>query len=330
MSPTRWGIVAAGSICNDFVDCLNNLPRDEHQVVAVAGRNFDNAKKFAQLHRIDKVYSSYEDIAKDPNVEVAYVGSLHPDHYPTMKMLLDHGKHILCEKPLTMNRRDTEDICRMAKGKKLFLMEALWSRFLPTYKHMEDLLSNGTIGDVRYVHCTYGHPMQHLRRVFVKELGGSVLLTLGSYSTNIALQVFGAERPVKISGCGDVTPEGVDQTVAVAMEFSGGRLATFALSGIVNLPGAAEIFGSKGKITLHRPFMAPTCVESPAGKFEIQLPVPSVALNRPNTSGLRYEAEEVRRCLSAGLLESPKMTHQDSLLIAGILDDILQQIGVQH
>ncbi|XP_049271534.1 trans-1,2-dihydrobenzene-1,2-diol dehydrogenase [Rhipicephalus sanguineus] len=329
MAPTRWGIVAAGAICNDFVDCLNNLPRDEHQVVAVAGRNLDNAKKFAELHRISKVYSNYEDIAKDPDVDVAYIGSLHPDHYPTMKVLLENGKHILCEKPLTMNSRDTKDICRMAKEKKLFLMEALWSRYLPTYKHMEELLKNGTIGDVRYVHSTFGYPMENQSRMFSKELGGSVLLTLGNYCVNIVLQVFGGERPVKISACGDLSPQGTDKGVAVAMEFSGGRLATFALSGVVKLPGVAEIFGKKGKITVHPPFHAPSCVESPAGKFEIQFPQPSVPLNFPNSSGLRYEAEEVRRCLREGLLESPKMTHHDSLLIAEIFDEIFKQIGVQ-
>lgn len=330
MAPTRWGIVAAGRICNDFADCLNNLPRDEHQVVAVAGRDVENAKKFAELHRINKVYSTYEALARDPDVEVAYVGSLHPDHYPTLKLLLENGKHILCEKPLTMNRRDTEDICRIAKEKKLFLMEALWSRFLPSYKHMEELLRNGTIGEVRYLHSTFGYPMGKLSRVFIKKLGGSVLLTLGNYCANIVLQVFGAERPVKISACGDLAPEGVDQAVAVAMEYSGGRLATFALSGIVKLPGTAEIVGTKGKITLHPPFHAPTCVESPAGKVEFQLPPTSVPHNFPNTAGLRYQAEEVRRCLREGLLESPKMTHQDSLLIAEMLDEILKQVGVEY
>ncbi|KAL1482497.1 hypothetical protein MTO96_033754 [Rhipicephalus appendiculatus] len=329
MAPTRWGIVAAGRICNDFVDCLNNLPNDEHQVVAVAGRNLENAKKFAQLHRINKVYSNYEDIAKDPDVDVAYVGSLHPDHYPTMKFLLENGKHILCEKPLTMNRRDTEDICRMAKEKKLFLMEALWSRYLPTYKHLDELLKNGTVGEVRYVHSTFGYPMDKLNRVFIKELGGSVLLTLGNYCASLVFQVFGAERPVKISACGDLTPQGTDTAVAVAIEFSGGRLATFALSSAVKLPGVAEIVGRKGKITLHPPFHASTCVESPAGKFEIQLPPTSVPHNFPNTSGLRYQAEEVRRCVREGLLESPKMTHHDSLLIAEMLDEILKQIGVE-
>ncbi|KAH6931023.1 hypothetical protein HPB50_021334 [Hyalomma asiaticum] len=318
MAPTRWGIVAAGRICNDFVDCLNNLPREEHKVVAVAGRDVDNAKKFAQLHHIEKVYSSYEDIAKDPEVEVAYVGSLHPDHYPTMKLLLEHGKHILCEKPLTMNRRDTEAICRMAKDKKLFLMEALWSRYVPTYKHMEEILSNGIIGEVRYVHSTLGYP--NLSHLFCKELGGSVLLMLGSYCANIVLQVFGAERPVKISACGDVSPQGTDTAVAVAMQFSGGRLATFALSGVFELPGVAEIFGKKGKITLNSPFYAPTCVESPAGKFEIQLPSPTVPLNFPNSSALRYEAEEVRRCLRAVRSSLIKAQHNTVLSCNQVLN----------
>ncbi|XP_077524402.1 trans-1,2-dihydrobenzene-1,2-diol dehydrogenase-like isoform X2 [Amblyomma americanum] len=301
MAPTRWGIVAAGRICNDFADCINNMPREEHQVVAVAGRDWENAKRFGELHRIARVYATYEELSRDPDVDVAYVGSLHPDHYPTMKLLLEHGKHVLCEKPLTMNSRDTEEICQLAKEKKLFLMEALWSRFLPSYKHVEEAIKTGAIEDVRYVHSTFGYPMGSLSRVFRKDCGGSVLLTLGSYTANLVLQAFGGERPVKISAYGELAPEGVDQADAVVMEFSGGRLATFALSGVVKLPGRGEIVGTKGTITLHDPFHAPTCVEAPSGKFEMQLPPTTVAHNFPNTAAMRYEAEEVRRCLREDL-----------------------------
>ncbi|XP_075749237.1 trans-1,2-dihydrobenzene-1,2-diol dehydrogenase-like [Rhipicephalus microplus] len=140
-------------------------------------------------------------------------------------------------------------------------MQALWSRYLPTYNHMEELPKKGTIEEVRYVHFTFGYTMEHQPRMFMKELGGSVLLTLGNYCVNIVLQVFGGERPVKISACGDLSPQGTDQGVAVSMEFSGGRLAMFTLSGVVKLPGVAEVFGRKGKITIHPPFHAPTCVE---------------------------------------------------------------------
>lgn len=257
--------MAAGRISNDFVAALSTLPREEHEVVAVAGRNFENAKKFAKLHAISKVYPTYEELARDPEVEVAYVGSLHPDHYPTMKLLLENGKHVLCEKPLTMNRQDTEDICRIAKDKKLFLME-----------------------------------------------------------------VFGAELPLKISAVGELAPEGVDQHVAAVMEFSRGRLATFAVSGLVRLPSRAEIVGTKGTITLHPPYFASTCIETPAGKIDTPFPTVSVPLNFPNTTGLRYQAEEVRRCLREGMLESPVMTHRDSVLIAEILDEVLKQVGVEH
>ncbi|XP_077563923.1 trans-1,2-dihydrobenzene-1,2-diol dehydrogenase-like [Haemaphysalis longicornis] len=330
MAQTRWGIVAAGRISNDFVAALSTLPREEHEVVAVAGRNFENAKKFAKLHGISKVYPTYEELARDPEVEVAYVGSLHPDHYPTMKLLLENGKHVLCEKPLTMNRQDTEDICRIAKDKKLFLMEGLWSRHLPTYKHMADALNNDVIGEPRYVHSSHGYPMQGLERVFRKDLGGSVVLTLANYCANLALQVFGAELPLKISAVGELAPEGVDQHVAAVMEFSRGRLATFAVSGLVRLPSRAEIVGTRGTITLHPPYFASTCIETPAGKIDTPFPTVSVPLNFPNTTGLRYQAEEVRRCLREGLLESPVMTHRDSALIAEILDEVLKQVGVEH
>lgn len=330
MAPTRWGIVAAGRISNDFVAALSTLPREEHQVVAVAGRNFANAKQFAKLHGISKVYPTYEELARDPEVEVAYVGSLHPDHYPTMKQLLENGKHVLCEKPLTMNRQDTEDICRRAKDKKLFLMEGLWSRHLPTYKHMADALSGEVVGEPRYVHSSHGYPMRGMERVFRKDLGGSVVLTLANYCVSLALQVFGAELPIKISAVGELAPEGVDQHVAAVMEFSGGRLATFAVSGLVRLPSRAEIVGTKGTITLHPPFLASTCIETPAEKIETPFPTVSVPLNYPNTAGLRYQAVEVRRCLLEGLLESPVMTHKDSMLIGTILDEVLKQVGVDR
>lgn len=330
MAPTQWGIVAAGRISNDFVVALSTLPREDHQVVAVAGRNFENAKKFGERHGISKVYATYEELARDPDVEVAYVGSLHPDHYPTMKLLLESGKHVLCEKPLTMNCRDTEEICKIAREKKLFLMEALWSRYLPAHLQMEEAIKSGLIGEPRYVHSTMGGPIRGFGRVYRKELGGSVLLDIGCYCTSLALQVFGAETPLKVSAHGELGTEGVDQHVAVVMEFNGGRLATFAVSGLVKMPCKAEIVGTKGAITLHPPFHATTCIEMPSGKVDSPLPRGPSRLNFVNSTGMRYEAEEVRRCLREGLLESPRMTHKDSALVAGILDQILKQVGVQY
>ncbi|CAN7938503.1 unnamed protein product, partial [Ixodes hexagonus] len=247
--PTRWGIVSAGRICNDFVVVLTTMPREDHQVVAVAGRGFENAQNFAALHNIPKVYSSYEELAQDPDVEVAYIGSLHPDHRDSIKLMLEHGKHVLCEKPLTMNVKQTEEVIRLAAEKKLFLMEAIRSRFLPVYRELHRELESGSIGEPRYIHVTGGYDMRHLARVFQKSLGGSVLLTLGTYCFSLIMRVFGEDVPRKMVAVGDVIEgEGVDQACAVSMEFGNGRLANFALSSILKLPTTAEIVGTKGTI----------------------------------------------------------------------------------
>ncbi|XP_065302167.2 trans-1,2-dihydrobenzene-1,2-diol dehydrogenase-like [Dermacentor albipictus] len=329
-NPTRWGVVGAGRISHDFVVCLRSMSPEEHKVVAVAGRNFEKAKQFADLHSISKAYSSYEELALDPDVEVAYVGSLHPDHYTTSRMLLESGKHVLCEKPLTSSRKDTEALCEVAKEKGLFLMEALWSRFLPSYRRLQEELERGSIGEPRYVHVTAGYPMQGLQRVFRKELGGSAVLTMGTYTTNLILQAFGPEFPVKITASGDFTDEGVDTVVAGTVIFSGGRLATFAMSSIFNMPSTAEIVGTNGTITLDPPSPSPRGMQTPAGRMDFPFPPVSMPLIYEFSAGLRYEAEEVRSCLLRGAKESPLMTHKDSILIASVLDEILKQIGVKY
>ncbi|XP_077524634.1 trans-1,2-dihydrobenzene-1,2-diol dehydrogenase-like [Amblyomma americanum] len=324
--PTRWGIVGAGRISHDFVVCLRSMSPDTHKVVAVAGKNYKNAKRFSDLHAIGKSYSTYKELASDPNVDVAYVGVLHPDHYATARMLLEGGKHVLCEKPLTSCRRDTEALCGMAREKGLFLMEALWTRFVPAYRRMLEELEQGAIGDPRYVHVTVGYPMHGLQRVFCKDLGGSVVLTMGTYCAHLALQVLGPEPPVRITASGDFTSEGVDTVVAGTMEFSGGRLATFAMSSVFHMPSKAEIVGTKGIITLDPPSASPPGLETPTGRVDLPFPPVFMPLNYELSSGLRYEAEEVRSCLIRGLKESPLMPHKDSVLIASMLDEILLQL----
>lgn len=326
--PTRWGVVGAGRISNDFVVCIRSMSSEEHQVVAVAGRNFENAQRFGELHGIAKVYSDYEELARDADVDVAYVGNLHPDHYATVSMLLEHGKHVLCEKPLTSSCQDTEQVCRKAQERQLFLMEALWTRFVPAFKRMREALAAGEIGNPRYVHVTIGYPMQGLERVFRKDLGGSAVLTMGTYCANAILEVFGPEVPTKITASADFNDEGVETTVAGTMCFSGGRLATFAMSSVFDMPSSVEIAGTSGIITLHPPSASPVGIDTPSGRLEMPFPPLSAPVYYKFSSGLRYEIEEVRSCLLQGLTESPLMSHKDSVLIASVLDKILQEIGV--
>lgn len=161
----NWGIVAAGKISNDFVTAVATLPDTDHRVVAIAARDLNRARDFAELHDIEKSYGSYEELAGDPNVEVAYIGVLNPQHYAVVKLMLENGKHVLCEKPLCMNEREAKELIAFAEQKKLFLMEAMWSRFFPSYQYLRQQIESGKLGDIREVHVSFGLNMENVDRL---------------------------------------------------------------------------------------------------------------------------------------------------------------------
>ena len=154
---TRWGIASAGRISHDFTNSIVGvLPSEDHKVVAVAARRLEDAQKFAEKHGIEKAYGDYSGLANDPDIDVVYVGSIHPQHLALAKQFLQAGKHVLCEKPLCMNVRETVELVELARSKKLFLMEAIWSRCIPSYQALRQELAAGTVGDVKQIICTIG------------------------------------------------------------------------------------------------------------------------------------------------------------------------------
>ena len=154
---TRWGIASAGRISHDFTNAIVGvLPGEDHQVIAVAARKLEDAEKFASRHGIDRAYGDYAALASDPDIDVVYVGSINPHHLSLAKMFLEAGKNVLCEKPLCMNLRETAELVEVARRKKLFLMEAIWSRCIPSYQALKEEIAAGTIGDVKQVLCTFG------------------------------------------------------------------------------------------------------------------------------------------------------------------------------
>lgn len=152
----KWGIASAGLISDDFVNALETLSKDNHQVVAVAGRDLSRAKKLAERYGIPKAYGSYLELAKDLNVEIAYVGTLNPWHLEVSLMMLEHGKHVLCEKPLAMNETQAQKMIAYAKEKKLFFMEGIWCRFFPSYQYVRKQIENGVLGDILSVKAEFG------------------------------------------------------------------------------------------------------------------------------------------------------------------------------
>lgn len=161
----RWGIASAGKICHDFATAVGTLPAADHRIVAVAAREHAKAAAFAELHQIEHAYEGYERLANDTNVEVVYVGMLNPQHYEVVLLMLQHGKHVLCEKPLCMNEKQSTHVIAVAKERKLFLMEAIWSRLFPAYQYVRRQIQSGALGTVREVDVEFGFPIADVARL---------------------------------------------------------------------------------------------------------------------------------------------------------------------
>lgn len=161
----KWGIASAGKISHDFVNALGTLSITDHIVVAVAARDLNRAEEFAKLHDIEKHYGTYEELANDSNVEIVYIGVLNPQHFPVAMLMLENGKHVLCEKPLCMNGKEVRKLTSYAEEKKLFLMEGIWSRFFPSYQYLREQIDNGILGEIKEVHVSLGFPIEDVDRL---------------------------------------------------------------------------------------------------------------------------------------------------------------------
>ena len=324
-----WGIAGAGNISHDFVTAIQAVPESKHVVVAVAARELSRAQTFANLHKIKVAYDSYAKLAEDKNIDVVYIGTLNPQHFGIAKLMLNHGKHVLCEKPLTMNLKQATELINLAKSKKLFLMEAIWSRCFPAYEIIKKAIDSGSIGEIHQVIVSFGFNLADVERLNSKSLGGGTVLDLGVYAIQFACLIFNNEVPHTVRASGCVNEEGVDKSVSVSFTYKGNRTATIITQALVDLPNIAYVIGTKGMIKVPK-FWCPTTVELPGDTINVPLPEGDHKYNFINSSGLLYEADEVRNCILKGTLESPKVSHETSLLVAQLEDEIRKQIGVVY
>ncbi|XP_029904037.1 trans-1,2-dihydrobenzene-1,2-diol dehydrogenase-like [Myripristis murdjan] len=325
---TRWGICGAGKISHDFSVAMKTLPHGDHQIVATAARNLERAQEFAKKHSIPKAYGSYEELANDPDIDVVYLGVLHTEHWRVGLLFLRAGKNVLCEKPFAMNSRQVTDLVSASKRSNVFLMEAIWSRCFPVHAEVRRLLAEEAVGEVKLVKAYFGSPQLHIPRSVKKELGGGALLDIGVYCLQFVLMVFNGERPESIQATGVLLDSGVDESMVVVMKFSRNRMAFCTFSIAVALPNDATISGSKGSIRVLGPMHCPTTLVVNEKEMQYPLPEPCLPLNFTNSTGLRYEAEEVRQCLLKGLKESPRMPLAESVLLTEIMDEARKQVGV--
>ncbi|KAG7332979.1 hypothetical protein KOW79_003114 [Hemibagrus wyckioides] len=322
---------------NNRLDALDavlaNVQSEQSGVVAVVecqSNDSKQAEEFAQKHGIPKVYSSYEELAKDPDIDVVYVGIIHPYHHPVGLIFLSAKKNVLCEKPLAMNLREVKELVATAKANDVFLMEAVWTRFFPVSMEISRLLGREAVGEVKLVRADFGASQKNIPRCVEKELGGGALLDIGIYCLQFVLMVYDGEKPESVQATGVCLDTGVDESMVVTLKFSRGRLAVCTCTIAMDLPKEAVVLGTKGTIRVPAHMWSPTSLIVNGKETQYPVPEPYLPLNFINSTGLRYEAEEVRQCLLKGLKESSRMSHSDSALLAEIMDECRRQVGVVY
>jgi predicted dehydrogenase len=322
-SKLRWGIVGTGNIAQQFARGLAMLP--DAQLVAVGSRGQASADAFAQQFGAVRAYPSYAALAQDPEVQAVYVATPHPLHHENTLMCLRAGKHVLCEKPFTINAHQLAELITEARARRLFLMEAMWTRFLPALAQVRALLGVGAIGEPRAVIADFGFrtAFDPASRLFDPALGGGALLDVGIYPISFTSMVFGP--PQQISAQAHLGQTGVDEQSAVILGHSGGRLGLLFAATRTESQREAFVLGTEGQIKVHSPWYVPnrvTLSRPDRGDEEFDLPM--------DGNGYQYEAAETARCLREGLLESPVMPLDESLSIMRTLDTIRAQWGLRY
>jgi predicted dehydrogenase len=321
-APIRWGILATGRIAADFTEDLALLP--DAEVVAVGSRTPEAAGAFARTHSIPKAHGSWQALAEDPDVDVVYVATPHSAHHSAAKLCLEAGKAVLCEKPFTLDLPTSKDLIDTARTRGLFLMEAMWTRTNPAIRKIMELIGDGAIGKPTHVRADFGvpgpFPVGH--RMRAPELGGGALLDLGVYPITIAHLVLG--MPDSIQAWAALHPEGTDENTGLLLGYGSGAVATLQCGMAGETGQRASITGTDGRIEIARLFYRPE-------EFAVVRPGKSEKYSMPvRGNGMGYEAEEVMRCLRAGLTESPLMPHSVTLEVMSIVDTAREQIGVRY
>jgi predicted dehydrogenase len=319
----RWGILGTGKIAHQFAAALRRLP--DAQLIGVGSRAAESAARFADDFEISRRYGNYAELVRDPEVDVIYIATPHSCHAENSRLALNAGKAVLCEKPFTINAAQALQVIQLARERKLFLMDAMWTRCFPLIKKLRELLASGTVGEVRQLTADFGFRAEYQDepRLFGLEFGGGALLDVGVYPVALASLLFGA--PKRIVGTANFGSSGVDEEAAMILTHGGGEMAILHTAIRLDTAQEAIISGTRGRIRIHSPWWRPTSMTlSRDGKADERFDFPLEG------NGYEYEAQEVMDCLRSGKLESPLMPLDESLSIMGTLDTLRAQWGLKY
>jgi predicted dehydrogenase len=319
----RWGVVGPGRIAEKVVEDFAVV--DGARAVAVASRSLDRARSFADRHGLERAHGSYAEILADPDVDVLYLATPHPQHHALALGALRAGKALLVEKAFTATTAGAAEVIDLARTTGTFVMEAMWTRFQPAVVAVRELVADGAIGQVRSVQADLGVAREYdpADRLFDLALGGGALLDLGVYVVSFAQMLLGT--PERVLAAGSLFPSGADAEASLLLDHGDGRTATLTTSLRNALPGQARVFGTTGWIDVLPRFHHPDTIVLHRTGAE-----PETITRTPLGAGYAHELIEVTECLRAGRSESAVMPLDDTLAVQAVLGEAAEQLGVQH
>ena len=320
----RWGILGTGGIARLFTTDLNLTG---FTVAAVGSRTQEAADAFAGEFGIPRAHGSYEALVSDPEVDAIYVSTPHPFHAENALLALEHGKHVLVEKPFTLNAAEARRVVELAAEKGLVVLEAMWTRWLPHMVRVRELIASGALGEVRALIADHDQklPADPAHRINAPELGGGALLDLGIYPVSFAWDVFG--EPSSVHAISSPTAStGVDRQTAIILGFPGGEQAVLHTQLDARGPSTAVIVGTEARIQIDPVWYTPTSftlvdsTDTVLERFEQEV----------QGRGMQFQAHELERLVAEGASATDNLPPEQTVGIMGTLDEIRRQIGLRY
>lgn len=321
MNNLRWGLIGTGGIARAFARDLTRTTG--HTVAAIGSRSIEKAHEFSNQYG-GTPYGSYEELVAS-DIDAVYVATPHPMHAPNTILALEYGKPVLCEKPFAVNARESSSMIATARNKDLLLVEAMWSRFLPHYRKLRELIQQGELGDIISIAADHGQnlPLPKYYRLHAPELAGGALLDLGIYPISFAYYLLG--KPQSVIAKAEFTPSGVDSQTSMIFRYDTGAHANLTTTLLAKTPCTATVVGTKGTIFIDGDFYTPTSMRlKKIDGTTVEFP------KQYEGHGLREQALEFASLLKDGKKESELMSHADTQSIMETMDEIRSQIDLYY
>lgn len=319
----KWGILGPGKIAHKFAEGLKHTGNSE--LFAIGSRDYRKAQEFANQYNAQRIYGSYQELVNDPEVDIIYIATPHNLHFENTMFCLENGKSVLCEKPFAVNEKEVRQMIEKAGEKNLFLMEALWSRFLPHIIKAKELIDAGAIGAPKFMKSDFGFnsPYNPDSRIFSRQLIGGSLMDVGIYPVFLSLHLLG--MPNKIVSNAGIGPTEVDHSCSMCFSYEKDLISVLYSSVVAKTDVTAEIHGTKGKIVFSEQWFRPVpfyMIDEHGNRVDYNFDFKG--------NGYNYEAEEAAKCLLEGKTQSALMSWNDSLNLIKLLDEVRRQCNISY